>query len=106
MRQDFQGNCGEDAGRIGMEKYICPVCGYSGLDEPSHDPITGSPSFDICPCCGCEFGYNDATPSAKEDFLKTWIAQGTPWFEPALKPMKWNIRTQLKTIGRDFNAFK
>ena len=40
-----------------MEKknYICPVCGYDGLEEPPYDE-TGLGNYDICPCCGYEFG--------------------------------------------------
>ena len=36
----------------------CPACGFEGLDE---EPWVGdSPSDDICPCCGMQFGYYDA----------------------------------------------
>jgi rubredoxin len=48
-----------------MEKFTCPVCGYDNLDSPPYDDYD-IPSFDICLCCGCEFGYNDATPAAKK----------------------------------------
>jgi hypothetical protein len=82
-----------------MDKYICPVCGYSKLSEPPYDLLNGAPSFNICPCCGCEFGYNDATPWAKENHRKKWIERGTPWFDPKYKPLDWNLREQLSRIG-------
>jgi hypothetical protein len=31
------------------------VCGYDGLDEPAFDDV-GAPSYDICDCCGTQFG--------------------------------------------------
>jgi hypothetical protein len=39
-----------------MIRHICPLCGYPDLKDPPYD-LYGAPSFDICPCCGCEFGY-------------------------------------------------
>ncbi len=50
-----------------MGTYLCPVCGFPNLDVPAWDLDTGIPSFNICPSSGCEFGYNDATPQAKEN---------------------------------------
>jgi hypothetical protein len=35
-----------------VNKYICPVCLYTRLDEPPQE-------FSICPCCGTEFGVDD-----------------------------------------------
>jgi hypothetical protein len=84
-----------------MGNNICPVCGYPNLDQPAWDPDTGSPSFDICPSCGCEFGYQDATPTAKEKYRKNWVKQGAPWFKPELKPPEWSLKDQLKQIGVD-----
>ena len=37
---------------------ICPVCGYGELHEPAYDRF-GCASFEICPCCGIEFGLED-----------------------------------------------
>lgn len=86
-----------------MEKYICPVCGYSELDEPPYDLETNAPSFNICPCCGCEYGYDDATPQAKTNYRKKWIAQGANWFKPDRKPVSWDLELQLKRIGLRLN---
>ncbi len=86
-----------------MQRYTCPVCGFSDLDQPPWDPDTGVPSFDICPCCGCEFGYNDATTEAKERYRREWIKQGAPWFKPELKPAGWDLRKQLHRIGVDLD---
>jgi hypothetical protein len=67
--------------------FVCPVCGYPGLTEepwtigPEHD----SPSYEICPSCGTEFGYTDFRPGRAErrerqrELRSTWIAAGRPW---------------------------
>jgi hypothetical protein len=87
-----------------MNKYTCPVCGYPELDEPPYDLLTGGPSFDICPCCGCEYGYDAPKPGrSQEDFLRFWIKQGAPWFSPDLKPSDWDLRKQLEEINIDFD---
>lgn len=88
-----------------MGNNICPVCGYAELSQPPYDPETKVATFDICPCCGCEFGYNDATPEAKRRYLRDWIQRGTPWFDPKLKPLHWNLKKQLLSIGIDLDSF-
>jgi hypothetical protein len=88
-----------------MEKYICPVCGYPDLEEPAWDINTGAPSFDICPCCGCEFGYGDATAKGKKRHLVKWIKSGAIWFEPNLKPADWDLREQLRRVSVALDDF-
>lgn len=88
-----------------MGNNICPVCGYPNLDRPACDPDTQVPSFDICPSCGCEFGYYDATPHAKEKYRRNWVQQGAPWFKPELKPVEWSLKDQLAQIGIDLGDY-
>ncbi len=85
-----------------MQKFICNICGYPDLDEPPYDE-TGAPSFEICPCCGGEFGYHDATPEAKENYRKDWVQNGARWFTPDLKPAIWSLRDQLLNIGNNLD---
>jgi hypothetical protein len=82
-----------------MNNLLCPVCGYPNLDYPAMDPLSGNPSFDICPSCGCEFGYDDATIQVKDSYRKRWIKNGAVWFKPELKPQNWSLRDQLELIG-------
>jgi len=82
-----------------VEKFQCHVCGFPELERPAYDLEMNQPLFDICPCCGCEFGYNDATPKARERHLKEWIKQGAIWFKPDVRPPKWDLVSQLKLIG-------
>jgi|ERR1700733_11074754 len=72
--------------------YICPVCGYNGLEFPPRD-------YSICACCGTEFGYDDRALS-HSTLRVEWILKRFPWFdadEP--KPVSWNPIGQLIAAG-------
>ncbi len=71
--------------------YTCPVCGYNELELPPAD-------FTICPSCGTEFGYHDATASI-EELRQRWIKRGAPWTSQAAPPPPdWNPWAQLWRI--------
>jgi hypothetical protein len=79
----------------------CPVCGYS-LDLPAWDE--DSPSDEICPSCGIQFGYDDARGGEFREgqyfgWRKKWIQDGCIWYSSQLKPKNWNPTLQLKNIG-------
>lgn len=74
--------------------YLCPVCGYNGMDERPEN-------YAICDCCGTEFGYDDYKLS-HADLRQRWIANGMPWWSidfPA--PPDWSPVAQLHNIGYD-----
>ncbi len=75
-------------------KNACPVCGYDGLNEPAY--TDGEASFDICPCCGVQFGYGDA--SIKHDVLRArWIDNGMRWSSDSPgPPPDWDPIAQLR----------
>lgn len=89
--------------------YFCPVCGF-GLDfEPW---INKSPSDEICPSCGTQFGYDDSKrfKGSQDEVAKLyaglrqrWIAGGMRWsssknpFRP--EPIPWHPKRQLMNIG-------
>lgn len=81
-------------------KYICPICGYYGLNEPAwlEDGITSS--FEICPCCGTEFGYHDCKPEGKKKQYEQWVSRKYEWHFPQDKPKDWDLDKQLKNINR------
>jgi hypothetical protein len=64
--------------------FTCPVCGFAGLTEPPYDDH-GCASFDICPSCGTEFGYDDAKQSY-EELRRRWLASGALWWSQTTKP--------------------
>jgi hypothetical protein len=78
--------------------YTCPVCGFPGLSEPPYD-AQGCASFEICPSCGTEFGYDDARRS-HDDLRAAWLAAGAPWRSQAIRPRPdWDARKQLENAG-------
>lgn len=86
---------------IGDELYRCRVCGMP-QDEPPWGEDGRTPSFDICPCCGAEFGYEDCTPAAIRRYRGEWVAAGMKWFEPKQKPQTWNAEEQIAQIPAVF----
>lgn len=79
-------------------KYVCPVCGYSELDEPPYDE-QNNPSYEVCSCCRFEFGFDDAEKGASfENYRKKWISEGARWFLESKKPADWDLKEQLKNI--------
>lgn len=61
--------------------FACPVCGFDELTEPPYD-VYGCASFDICPCCGTEFG-NDDFGKSHEVLRENWINSGMKWHNRA-----------------------
>lgn len=77
----------------------CPVCGFM-LDFQPWDGA--SPSDEICPCCGMQFGYYDATPNGASgrlaiyrEWRQRWIDDGMKWTGETPPPPNWNPREQL-----------
>jgi hypothetical protein len=82
-----------DPTRDNRQKYICPVCGYPGLHGP-HVNRHGNSSFEICPCCGVEYGYHDSLIT-HEELRRRWIERGMKWLHGA-QPPGWDASEQLR----------
>jgi len=54
--------------------------------------------FDICPCCGTEFG-NDDVEYTHEELRTAWIENGAQWFYEH-PPLGWDPWAQLVDAGR------
>lgn len=55
--------------------------------------------YNICPCCGTEFGNDDAHLSHEELCLR-WISGGARWFSQYMNPPTgWNPYEQLALAG-------
>ena len=84
--------------------YLCPVCGYPDLHELPWDGDSGS--FEICPSCGTQFGYDDAAggDAARREAVYAslrlaWKAAGCPWSSPGQPPPgDWNPAGQLEAV--------
>jgi hypothetical protein len=55
---------------------------------PPYEDLLGSPSYEVCPNCGFEFGNDDkpgtAAPSSFEDYRAEWARSGSPRFDAGL----------------------
>lgn len=85
-----------------MKEYIyCRVCGLRYNSPPwGVDGLT--PTFEVCDCCGVEFGYEDSTLSGIRNYRENWVENGAEWSNPKLKPPDWNLEKQLKNVPREF----
>jgi hypothetical protein len=87
--------------KIPAELMVCRVCGLAQETPPwGRDGL--SPSFEICPCCGTEFGYDDATRVAVLRRRARWAQTGYAWFDPVLRPPGWRRQEQMGQIPPDF----
>jgi hypothetical protein len=102
------------------ESHICPCCGFAGLNRPAYRNIEeaplrkpteppysryyGEPSYEVCDCCGYEFGNDDEPGTGQatsfEDYLANWIKHGCNWFKPIAKGTPWDLEQQVATVGR------
>lgn len=81
-------------------KHRCTVCGWPELDEPPRSP-TGGASYEICPCCGFQFGVTDADQGFNETAWRgQWIADGMQWSSTSRPaPARWSAPHQLEGAG-------
>ena len=61
----------------------------------------GEPTYQVCPCCGFEFGYDDDAKGATyEEARRRWLAAGTPWWsQNRPHPPDWHPHQQLTQAG-------
>ncbi len=81
---------------------ICRVCGLF-QESPPWGEDGDTPSFEICACCGVEFGNDDSTIVAIHRTRKEWLNKGAKWFISKFKPLNWNLAQQLSQIPIDFS---
>lgn len=79
----------------------CRVCGYE-LPSPPWGKDGASPTWDICPCCGTEFGYEDCTPASAREKRAQWIAGGMKWFDRRKTPLDWDYSIQCLKIPNEY----
>lgn len=73
---------------------FCHICGYKlGFSPWGEDG--NNPSYEICPCCGAEFGCDDYTSKSIKAYREKWIKSGAKWFNPSMKPDNWDLKKQL-----------
>ena len=82
-------------------KKYCRICGYRLGFEPWGDDEK-TPTYEICPCCGVEFGNEDYTAESIREYRDHWIRTGCKWFEQRKRPLAWSWHVQSKHIPKKF----
>ena len=70
--------------------------------RPARTPYnaSGRGSFEVCPLCGFEFGYDDQSEGvSREAHRALRLTGGAEWFDPDARPQGWDLATQLARIG-------
>lgn len=81
--------------------HYCRVCGLYNEDPPWE--FDGAcPTFNICDCCGTEFGYHDFTLSGIRRQRSIWLKNPYQWDTPSAQPDDWSLEEQLKNIPEQF----
>ncbi|WP_449387855.1 hypothetical protein [Chryseobacterium lineare] len=80
-----------------MSEHNCRVCGLF-IDDLPWGEDGKSPTYEICPCCGVEFGYEDYTVESTKKYRKEWLIKGAKWFDKSEQPEKWDKEQQFKNI--------
>lgn len=75
------------------KEYFCRACGYE-QDEATWE--YGFASFELCMCCGIQFGYEDIQYEVVKKYRENWLNNGAKWIHPQFKPQNWNLKEQLQ----------
>lgn len=81
--------------------HYCRVCGLYN-EDPSWGIDESCPTFNICVCCGTEFGYHDFTLIGIRQQRNIWLRHPDQWDTPSAKPDDWSLEEQLKNIPEQF----
>lgn len=79
----------------------CKVCGCYSENFPWGEDGK-SPSYQICTCCGVQFGKEDSTLESIKEYRTEWISKGGVWFAKKERPDGWNIELQIENIPEKF----
>jgi hypothetical protein len=87
-----------------VEPDYCPVCACTLPLPPRGDH---SPRTDVCPCCGIQFGIDDAAggylvrATIYDHWRAQWIGAGMPWRSRTVQqPEGWNAAAQIERLRR------
>ncbi len=96
------GNASKDTGNdnsldTGGGCEVCRVCGAEQPEAPWGDDGE-TPTYDICNCCGVEFGYEDSTVQSIKKYRAKWLDSGAKWMNKKSEPQNWSVDEQLAHI--------
>ena len=83
--------------------HYCYVCGAQA-DSPPWGEDGRTPTYDFCPSCGCEHGYQDSSTKGIETLRAKWLARGGEWEDSSFKPDHLSLDLQLAQIPTELPA--
>ncbi|PCJ21245.1 MAG: hypothetical protein COB02_01280 [Candidatus Cloacimonadota bacterium] len=91
--------------------YKCLVCAWTGLEE---NPIKDLFSFEVCGCCGCQYGYDIKNLRDVITYREGWLLNSAPWFDNEInlekqennRPEKWSIEKAKARIKDHLSSMK
>jgi hypothetical protein len=84
-----------------MIQFNCRVCGIY-LEESPWGEDGNSPNYEMCSCCGVEFGNQDYTVESVKRYREKWLSDGAKWSLPKFKPSDWDLNEQMKNIPKEY----
>ena len=81
------------------DRYKCRVCGLDQSPDLPWGENGDHASFNICSCCGVEFGYEDDSLQNCLSVRRHWVEiRRCAWFAPKEQPTDWNMPAQIRAI--------
>jgi hypothetical protein len=81
--------------------HCCRICGLYYDDYYPWEEDGMTPTYDICHCCGAEFGVEDFYENGKIEYRVQWlknIKNKNKWYFEEYRPHDWDIKEQLENI--------
>jgi hypothetical protein len=79
----------------------CRVCGFEP-PSPPWGPTGTDPSWELCPCCGVEHGYEDASEAGVLRYRSRWLELGAPWSDPSVPEDSLTVDARLARVLGSF----
>jgi hypothetical protein len=83
---------------MNKSSHYCKVCGLYH-EAPPWGENGNTPSFELCECCGAEFGFDDYSTEGIAEYRRQWLNDGAKWLIPRWRLANWNLDEQLKNAA-------
>ena len=80
---------------------VCRVCGYRP-EVPPWGLDGETPSWEICPSCGVEFGYEDVSAESVRRYRAKWRASGNHWTDAAVPADGMTVEDRLQRVPEEY----
>ena len=82
---------------LNFDPRYCRVCGYEP-EEPPWGEAGDFGTFDICPCCCVEWGYEDSSEAAAAQYRERWLRDGAVWADRHTPQDGLTVEKRLKRV--------